>query len=65
MTLNNPCLIMLYDLTAPAVMPSMNRRCSSTNTATTGRTMMTAAAEHLLPIGRVLTAQIIGTRQWP
>jgi hypothetical protein len=33
-----------YDFTAPAVMPSMKRRCRATKTTTTGSTMMTAAA---------------------
>jgi len=34
----------VYDLTAPAVMPSIKRRCSSTKTNTTGSAMVTAAA---------------------
>src|SRR4030088_1896386 len=34
----------IYDFTAPAVIPSIKRRCSSTKTNTTGSTMITAAA---------------------
>jgi hypothetical protein len=34
----------IYDLTAPAVMPSIKWRCSSTKINTTGSTMVTAAA---------------------
>jgi hypothetical protein len=33
-----------YDLTAPAVMPSIKRRCRNTKTSTTGNTIVTAAA---------------------
>jgi hypothetical protein len=35
-----PC----YDLTAPAVMPSIKRRCRNTKISTTGNTIVTAAA---------------------